>query len=115
MQIQIYENNQVILTGRIVRIKSYTAKAANVVVAIDSGTDKDGNPKSQFISLKSFKPDEWANWKEGMLVRCYGHMSSNVYEQDGEKVYSQDTILDNVIYLESKEVVNNREAIKASK
>lgn len=114
MIIQIYENNSVRLTGRITRINPYADNAANVVVAIDAGLGKDGKQKTHYISLKSFKPDEWGNWTVGMKVTCYGHLSPNNYEKDGKTEYGLDVILDSVIYGESKEVIANREAIKAA-
>ena len=119
MQITIYDNNHTILKGRITKINKYSEKAANVVIAVDSGTSaKDGKQRSQFISLKSFKKDEWDNWKIGMFVECHCHLSPNNYknpENPEETIYSLDVVLDTVIYLESKSVVESREAVKADR
>lgn len=113
MTITIYENNQVRLTGRITRKKMYSEKASNIVLAINSGVDANGQPKSQYITLKCFNNEAFDSWTVGMLVTAYCHLSANTYEKDGETIYSQDVVVDSIIFGEAKEVVANREAIKA--
>ena len=50
-----------------------------------------------------------------MLVKLYGHVAPGSYTKDGKIVYTQDLITDKIEFLESKSVVEAREAAKSVK
>lgn len=98
--------------GRVSEIREYSpGKAANITIAIE-------NEGSQnipvFIQTKSFTPAAYANVKVGMKIKIYGHITPSKYTKDGETIYQQDIIADYIEYLESKSVVDAREAQKSS-
>lgn len=118
MKINVHTNNQVILEGRLAAIKEYSKdKAANVVITIESGVDQNGQQrKPNFISTKSFTPACYNACKVGMKARIYGHLGPNKYtdEKTGEEVFGIDVIADYIEFIESKAVVDAREAAKAA-
>lgn len=116
MKISVYENNYVRLKGRVSRIHEYSAgKAANVTIAVDNGKDKDGNKRpASYIQTKSFAPDVYNALKDGMLVEAYCHIAPNSYGEGDAKTYTQDIVADYIVFLESKAVVDQREAEKAA-
>ena len=115
MKITIYDNNAVSLLGRIAKINEYSAgKACNISIAIDNGKNyKDERIPSSFISVKSFHPEVFQLLKTGTMVQVIGHMAASSYTNaKGEKQYSQDIIADSILFRESKEIVDAREAAK---
>lgn len=112
MKITAFSNNHFELQGRITDIREYSAgKAANITVAVENGKDEDGNLRDPYyIQLKSFKPASYNECKKGMLVRVYGHIATSKYTKDGKTVYSTDMVCDYVDFLESKAIVEAREA-----
>ncbi|MBO5435329.1 hypothetical protein J6A31_05890 [bacterium] len=116
MKISTYTNNSLQLQGRITAVKEYSeGKAANVTIAVDNGKDKNGNARdASFIQLKSFTPASYNAIKTGMKVRIFGHVAPSQYEKDGEPVYTQDLVADYIEFLESKAIVDAREAAKVA-
>lgn len=116
MKISSFTNNNFQLQGRIAETHEYSVgKAANITIAVDNGKDKDNVQRDpSFIQLKSFTPASYSMIKKGMKVRVYGHISTSSYEKDGKTIRSQDLIADYVEFLESKAVVDVREAVKRS-
>ena len=116
MRINMFTNNRLELEGRIAAVKEYSVEkeAANVTIAIDNGKDKNGETKpASFIQLKSFSRKVYGILKNGMKVRVYGHVATSEYEtKDNVKKYSTDLIADCIEFLESKSVIDNREALK---
>lgn len=112
MKVNMFTNNHFELQGRITDIHEYSAgKAANITIAVDNGKDKDNNPReTSFIQLKSFTPTSYNQCKKGMLVRAYGHIGTSKYTKDGQTIYSTDLVCDYADFLESKTIVEAREA-----
>ena len=105
---KIRTNNSVTLLGRITRVNEYGNGCANVTLAIANG-----EKESTFVQAKSFAPKVYGALKSGMLVQAIGHVATSSYEKDGNKVYTQDVVLDSIQFLESKATVAAREAAKA--
>lgn len=116
MQYKGYTNNSVRLLGRVSKVNEYAAgKAANVVIAIDNGRDKDGADRpASFVQTKSFSPAVYGAVKPGMLVQVEGHINPGSYEKNGETVYTQDIVADAIVFLEPKSLVTAREAAKGA-
>lgn len=114
MIIQRDTSNETVFQGRITNVKEYSKdKAANITIAVENKT-KDGKTKTLNIQTKSFSPAMYNNTKTGMLVRLYGHVSPSSYEKNGKTIYTQDLITDYIEFLESKFVVDAREAAKTA-
>ena len=115
MKINRYTNNTLELQGRVAAVNEYSeGKAANITVAIDNGKDKDGKQRGpQYIQTKSFTPAAYSMVKTGMLIRIYGHVAVNNYtDKEGKSKYSTDLVADYIDFLESKQVVDQRESLK---
>lgn len=114
MKISAFTNNHLELQGRIANAREYSeGKAANITIAVDNGTGEDGAQKDpSFIQLKSFTPATYNQLKQGMLVRVYGHITTGNYPKDGKTVYTTDLVADYIEFLESKAVIEAREAMK---
>ena len=115
MQTIIKTNNNVTLVGRVTRVKEFGKDVAGITIAMDNGRDKIGNDKpSTFVEVKSFEPKVYGLLKTGMLVMITAHLSNNSYEKNGETIYTMDVVADCIEFLESKAVVEAREAAKAT-
>ena len=102
--------NTLQLQGNIVKVREYSRnKAANITIAIKNG---EGNEHVQFIQLKSFKPACYNTLRIGLKVRIYGHIFPNSYEKNGETIHSTDLVADYIDFLETKAMVEAREARK---
>ena len=115
MKIQIRTNNQVQLIGRVTKVKEFGKDVAAVTVALDNGRDKTGEDiPSTFVEVKSFEPKTYGLLKPGMLVLVNAFFRNNNYEKNGVKHYDLDVVASNIEFLESKAVVEAREAAKAA-
>ncbi len=105
-------DNMVQLQGNVSNIVEFSEnKAAAITLAVDNGNDKKGNERpASFIKFKSFSPRCYSLIKKGMKIRVYGHISPTRFEKDGEMVYTQNIVADCVEFLETKAVVEAREA-----
>jgi len=113
MKTVIRTNNNVSVIGRVAKVQEFGKDVASITVAIDNGRDKEGNEiKSTFVDFKCFEPRVYGLLKTGMLVQVIAHLANNNYEKDGQTIYSMDVITDCVEFLESKAVVDAREAAK---
>lgn len=116
MKIYTFTNNNLQLQGRISNVREYSeGKAANITIAVDNGKDTEGVQKdASFIQLKSFTPSSYNQLKKGMLVRIYGHIATGKYKNGEDTVYTTDLVADFVDFLESKAVIDAREAMRES-
>jgi len=116
MRTMIRTNNKVTVIGRVAKIQEFGKNVASITVAIDNGKDREGNEiKSTFVDMKCFEPRVYNFCKTGMLVAVTAHLSNNKYEKDGQTVYAMDIVTDCIECLESKTVVDAREAEKTAK
>lgn len=115
MTIQYDTGNHTEFEGRVVEVHEYSkGKAANITVSVENKL-KNGTIKSMNIQTKCFTPAMYNTIKTGMLVKLYGHVTPGSYVKDGLTVYTQDLITDYIKFLESKAVVEAREAAKSVK
>lgn len=115
MIIQLDTGNHTEFKGRVVEIHEYSKdKAANITVSVENKL-KNGTVKSINIQTKCFNPAIYNNVKVGMLVKLYGHVAPGSYTKNGVMVYTQDLVTDYIEFLESKSVVEAREAAKSVK
>lgn len=115
MILQVDTANHTEFEGRIVEIHEYSKdKAANITVAVENKA-KNGTVKSVNIQTKCFNAAIYNAAKTGMLVKLYGHVAPGSYKKDGVMVYTQDLVTDYIKFLESKSVVEAREAAKSVK
>lgn len=115
MTINIDTGNHTEFKGRVVEIHEYSKdKAANITISVENKL-KNGTVKSVNIQTKCFTPAAYNTTKVGMLVKLYGHVAPGSYTKDGKIVYTQDLITDYIEFLESKSVVEAREAAKSVK
>jgi len=114
MRTVIRTNNNVNVIGRVAKVKEFGKDVASITIAIDNGRDREGQEiKSTFVDFKCFEPKVYGLLKTGMLVQVCAHLSNNNYEgKDGKTVYSMDVVTDCIEFLESKAVVDAREASK---
>lgn len=115
MTIQHDTSNYTGFEGRVVEVHEYSkGKAANITISVENKS-KNGNVRSLNIQTKCFTPAMYNTVKTGMLVRLYGHVTPGSYLKDGLMVYTQDLVTDYIKFLESKAVVEAREAAKSVK
>jgi single-stranded DNA-binding protein len=113
MTIQTDTSNQLHFKGRIVHINDFgkTGNAANISIAVEN--KRDGKTRTCTIQTKCFQPAIYNTAKVGMLVEIHGHVDPSKYtDKNGKPQYSQDLVADYVEFLESKAVVDAREAAK---
>jgi single-stranded DNA-binding protein len=115
MKTTIRTNNNITLVGRVTKVKEFGRDVAAVTIAIDNGRDKNGEDiPSTFVEVKSFEPKTYNMLKTGMLVMVSAFFRNNNYEKDGEKRYELDVVAGCIEFLESKAVIEAREAAKAT-
>lgn len=115
MRVLVRTNNMIQLMGRVTKVNEFGKDVAAIVMALDNGRDKEGNDiKDTFVDVKCFEPNTYNRIKVGMLVMATCHFKNSTFVKDGQKVYALDVVADNIEFLESKAVVDAREAKKAS-
>ena len=115
MKTTIRTNNNITLVGRVTKVKEFGRDVAAVTIAIDNGRDKNGEDiPSTFVEIKSFEPKTYNMLKTGMLVMVSAFFRNNNYEKNGEKRYELDVVAGCIEFLESKAVVEAREAAKTT-
>lgn len=115
--------NYGIVTGRLVRDpKIYnnregSRKVLFTVAVLDNYKSKDGHYHSQFVSLEAFVPGKqkdngvYGYINSGDLIICSYTVQSNVYtNKDGNTVYGQVLMVNDVALLESKATKEARQA-----
>lgn len=116
MKTLIRTNNDIRLMGRVLKVTEFGKDVASITLALDNGRDKEGaDIKDTTVDVKCFEPKVYNNVKVGMLVYVIAHFKDFKYQKDGQDVYGLDVITDCVEFLESKAVVEAREAAKAAK
>lgn len=116
MVIQVETGNAVTLKGRAIEVHEYSKdKAANITISVENRS-KNKSAKPANIQTKCFTPAIYRAIKVGMFIEIHGHLVAGGYDKkSGERVYSQDVIVDYVEFLEAKAVVEAREAAKSAK
>lgn len=110
--------NKVILMGRLVRDAEVRYSAGNnsmavarFTLAVDRRFKKDGEPSADFISCVAFgKSAEFVEKyvKQGTKIALEGHWQTGSYtNKDGQKVYTNDCVVDSMEFAESKKKGNN--------
>lgn len=113
MTIQYDTGNHTGFEGRVVEVHEYSkGKAANITISVENRL-KNGTVRSVNIQTKCFNPAMYNAVKTGMLVHLYGHVTPGSYVKDGLTVYTQDLVTDYIKFLESKAVVEAREAARS--
>lgn len=109
--------NTVNLTGRLtsdVELKKTNSGVSycRVTVAVRKrGKVQQGQPDSDFISVSAFRNTAELVARycgKGSMVGFIGHLSQNIYEKDGKRVYSLEVIADSVEFLGSPRNQNNQ-------
>lgn len=109
--------NTVNLTGRLtsdVELKKTNSGVSycRVTVAVRKrGKAQQGQPDSDFISVSAFRNTAELVARycgKGSMVGFIGHLSQNIYEKDGKRVYSLEVIADSVEFLGSPRNQNNQ-------
>ncbi|MDO1604876.1 single-stranded DNA-binding protein [Lactobacillus sp. YT155] len=110
--------NRVVLVGRLTRDPDlrYTANGAAVgsfTIAVNRQfTNQQGEREADFINCVIWRKsaENFANFtKKGSLVGIDGRLQSRSYEnQQGQKVYVTEVVVDNFSLLESKSATENR-------
>lgn len=115
MRAMIRTNNNITLMGRVLKITEFGKDVASITLALDNGRDKEGEEiKDTVVDVKCFEPKVYNNLKVGMLVFVTSHFKNFKYQKDGQDVYGTDVVADCIEFLESKAVVEAREAAKAN-
>lgn len=105
--------NKVILMGRLVRdaevrysAGSNSMAVARFTLAVDRRFKKDGEPSADFISCVAFgKSAEFVEKyvKKGTKIVLDGHWQTGSFtNKDGQKVYTNDCVVDSMEFAESK-------------
>ena len=103
--------NQVILVGRLVRSPEMKEtenknKVSRITLAIPrSYKNVNGEYETDFIDCtlwKNVAENTVEYCKKGDIVGIKGRLQSNVYEKDGQPVYSTELIAEKVTFLSSK-------------
>lgn len=112
-----YSDNYLRLKGRIMEIHEYGKDVANITLSVENHSEpKNGKPAAPInIQLKCFTPAAYNTAKVGMFVEITGRVTTGHYKKNGADVYSQDLVADYIEFLESKQVVEAREAAKNAK
>ena len=117
--------NQCIHTGRLTNDPEvrYTqgekpTAIANYTIAVDRRFKRDGEPTADFVRLIAFgKNAEFAEkyLKKGMKIEVVSHFQSGSYtNKDGQKVYTNDFIVDTQGFAESKNASQGNGSAPAS-
>lgn len=117
--------NQGMVIGRLARDpmvynnRGGSRKILLTVAAQDNYVDKDGKRQSQFVSLEAFvRANQRGNGvydcvQQGDLISCSYSVRNNTYtDKNGETVYGQVLLVDEVALLESKAAKEARLAAK---
>lgn len=104
--------NKVILLGRLTKDPEirYSAGAeqkaiAKFTLAVDRRFKKEGEQSADFISCTAFgKSAEFIEkyFRKGSKILVEGHWQTGSFERDGHKVYTNDCIIEQMDFAESK-------------
>ena len=104
--------NIVILMGRLTKDPAITSTTDGMVIAkfrlaVDRAFKKEGEQTADFISCVAFKKQaEFAEkyLKQGTKIALVGHWQTGSYtsNQSGEKVYTNDCVIERMEFAESK-------------
>ena len=108
--------NEIIMTGRISSdlTSNYVAKGNDTTCVLTfnfavpdrtSKKDADGNYQTDYFRIVAFSGlaeilEKYANKGDKILIK--GKLKNNNYEKDGQKVYSNEIVLNEVEFLENK-------------
>lgn len=111
--------NKIILMGRLVRDPEITSTAAGTTIArfsiaVDRRFKREGDPEADFFSCNAFgKTAEFVEryLKKGTKVTLDGRMENNNYtNKEGQKVYDNRVIVNEIEFAESKNAASNNAA-----
>lgn len=111
--------NKIILLGRLTKDPEITSTAAGTTVArfsiaVDRRFKRDGDPEADFFSCNAFgKTAEFIEkyLKKGTKVVLDGRMENNNYtNKEGQKVYDNKVIVNEIEFAESKNAASNNAA-----
>ena len=102
--------NIVILMGRLTKEPNISSSQVGLTIAkftlaVDRSHKKEGEQTADFISCVAFgKQAEFAEkyLKQGTKIALRGHWQTGNYTKDGVKVYTNDCVIDQMEFAESK-------------
>jgi single-strand DNA-binding protein len=116
--------NNVALTGRLTKdpdlrySQSGTAFANSTLAVQRNFTNQQGERESDFIRLTASgkRAETFANYcHKGSLIGIIGEIRTGSYEKNGQKVYTTDVNINQLVFLESKsQSSNNQQASNQS-
>jgi single-strand DNA-binding protein len=115
--------NRVVLVGRLVRDPNELRRSANnnavisFTIAVDNRFTKQEDRKADYVPCVAWSKtaeivSQYA--KKGALVGVEGRLQSRNYEKEGQKIFVLELLVDNIQFLETKAVAEQRRAAEAS-
>ena len=115
--------NRVVLVGRLVRDPNELRRSANnnavisFTLAVDNRFTKQEDRKADYVPCVAWSKtaeivSQYA--KKGALVGVEGRLQSRNYEKEGQKIFVLELLVDNIQFLETKAVAEQRRAAEAS-
>ena len=98
--------NTTIVLGRLTAEPESNHGYARFNIAVDSGTDKNGNTLTTFLQITAFGKlaDFVLKWcQKGKRYLVTAHIVNNNYEKNGQKVYTLSLIADKVEFADGKD------------
>ena len=111
--------NKIILMGRLTKDPEITSTASGTTIArfsiaVDRRFKREGDPEADFFSCNAFgKTAEFIEryLKKGTKVTLDGRMENNNYtNKEGQKVYDNRVIVNEIEFAESKNAASNNAA-----
>ena len=115
--------NRVVLVGRLVRDPNELRRSANnnavisFTIAVDNRFTKQEDRKADYVPCVAWSKtaeivSQYA--KKGALVGVEGRLQSRNYEKEGQKIFVLELLVDNIQFLETKAVAEQRRAAEAA-
>jgi single-strand DNA-binding protein len=115
--------NRVVLVGRLVRDPNELRRSANnnavisFTLAVDNRFTKQEDRKADYVPCVAWSKtaeivSQYA--RKGALVGVEGRLQSRNYEKEGQKIFVLELLVDNIQFLETKAVAEQRRAAEAS-
>jgi single-strand DNA-binding protein len=115
--------NRVVLVGRLVRDPNELRRSANnnavisFTIAVDNRFTKQEDRKADYVPCVAWSKtaeivSQYA--RKGALVGVEGRLQSRNYEKEGQKIFVLELLVDNIQFLETKAVAEQRRAAEAS-
>ena len=115
--------NRVVLVGRLVRDPNELRRSANnnavisFTIAVDNRFTKQEDRKADYVPCVAWSKtaeivSQYA--RKGALVGVEGRLQSRNYEKEGQKIFVLELLVDNIQFLETKAVAEQRRAAEAA-